>query len=109
MKQTAKGLSAAGTRHNSTLGMAEWLGYEGVPAQCPGVLFVRSDGGGAKAFFPEPRGKAKAPHPRCVALQNSLYPHTGGDVRCVQRSDPGAGEGLLEESSCADPSGSARR
>jgi hypothetical protein len=60
MKRTAKGgLSAAGTRHNSTLGMAEWLGYEGVPKQCPGVLFVRSDGGGAKAFFPQPRTKAK--------------------------------------------------
>jgi hypothetical protein len=59
MKHTPKGISAAGTRHNSSLGFAEWLGLKGLPKKCPGAIFVRSDGGGAHMFFPQPRESSR--------------------------------------------------
>jgi len=53
--QKANG-TAAGTRHNSSLSAAFWLS-EGASVkelnlQCPGIVFTRSDAGGAHCFIP---------------------------------------------------------
>mmetsp|Transcript_55066 Transcript_55066/g.103298 ORF Transcript_55066/g.103298 Transcript_55066/m.103298 type:complete len:509 (-) Transcript_55066:116-1642(-) len=48
--------TAAGTRHASALGFAEYLCRKVDENMYPGVVFARSDGGGAHAFIPEECG-----------------------------------------------------
>eukprot|EP00401_Gymnodinium_catenatum_P038045 CAMPEP_0117473482 /NCGR_PEP_ID=MMETSP0784-20121206/8794_1 /TAXON_ID=39447 /ORGANISM="" /LENGTH=722 /DNA_ID=CAMNT_0005267683 /DNA_START=57 /DNA_END=2225 /DNA_ORIENTATION=- len=48
----------AGTRHNSSLAFAEWLGSEGFL----GAVFVRSDDGGVHAFLPRRTGPPSVLH-----------------------------------------------
>lgn len=56
--------TAAGTRHNSSLSLASWLSEDAnimkLDLQSPGVVFTRSDAGGAHAFIPQPNGAAPA-------------------------------------------------
>jgi len=52
--------TSAGTRHASSLGMAEWLGK--LLLRFPGIIFTRSDGGGAHAFLPMPNQAPKVVH-----------------------------------------------
>jgi len=54
--------SAAGTRHASALGFAEHLCNKFESDFLPGVVFARSDGGGAHAFIPQPSGVPLALH-----------------------------------------------
>jgi hypothetical protein len=54
--------SAAGTRHASALGFAEYLCTRMQPDLLPGVVFARSDGGGAHAFIPTEAGEPLVVH-----------------------------------------------
>merc|ERR1719401_2721707 len=54
--------AAAGTRHASALGFAEHLCGRCLPDLFPGVVFARSDGGGAHAFIPRVGGEPSVIH-----------------------------------------------
>jgi hypothetical protein len=54
--------AAAGTRHASALGFAEHLCAKFEGDLLPGVVFARSDGGGAHAFIPQTSGEPLVLH-----------------------------------------------
>jgi len=54
--------AAAGTRHASALGFAEHLCAKFEGDLLPGVVFARSDAGGAHAFIPQPGGEPLVLH-----------------------------------------------
>jgi hypothetical protein len=54
--------AASGTRHASALGFAEHLCTQFEGDLLPGVVFARSDGGGAHVFIPQPWGEPLVLH-----------------------------------------------